>query len=226
MSPYFQRSQNELIVEALKKDGNKDGDQMKAKELRALGKDELADRLEQLDTQEKIALAQEKIATVLGDIATVAIPVVEAFGTFVGFIAESKIALTSLVGILGALAIKSIITAVAQIFGSAFTLGPLGFAIAAAGVAGLYASIGSAEQQVADGIAPPGGGPFKITDKFGATAVTAAGDGIAVSPNINKTPPSQPIVIQNNWDAFQASNGNGRRGLGGTQALQASPTFA
>ena len=79
---------------------------MNAKELRALGKDELADRLEQLDTQEKIALAQEKIATVLGDIATVAIPVVEAFGTFVGFIAESKIALTSLVGILGALAIK------------------------------------------------------------------------------------------------------------------------
>lgn len=199
---------------------------MNAKELRALGKDELADRLEQLDTQEKLALAQEKIATVLGDIASLVIPVVEAFGNFVGFIAESKFLLSSLVGILGALAIKSIITAVAQIFGSSFALGPVGFALAAAGVAGLYASIGSAEQQVADGIAPPGGGPFKITDKFGATAVTAAGDGIAVSPNINKTPPSQPIVIQNNWDAFQASNGNGRRGLGGTQALQASPTFA
>lgn len=199
---------------------------MNAKELRALGKDELADRLEQLDTQEKLALAQEKIATVLGDIASLVIPVVEAFGNFVGFIAESKFLLSSLVGILGVLAIKSIITAVAQIFGSSFALGPVGFALAAAGVAGLYASIGSAEQQVADGIAPPGGGPFKITDKFGATAVTAAGDGIAVSPNINKTPPSQPIVIQNNWDAFQASNGNGRRGLGGTQALQASPTFA
>lgn len=199
---------------------------MNAKELRALGKDELADRLEQLDTQEKLALAQEKIATVLGDIASVALPIVEAFGTLVGFIAESKIALTGLVGILGALAIKSIITAVAQIFSSSFALGPLGGALAGAGVAALYASIGSAEQQVADGIAPPGGGPFKITDKFGATAVTAAGDGIAVSPNINKTPPSQPIVIQNNWDAFQASNGNGRRGLGGTQSLQASPTFA
>jgi hypothetical protein len=199
---------------------------MNAKELRALGKDELADRLEQLSTQEKITLAQEKLATVLGDIATVALPIIEGFGALVGFIAESKIALSGLVGILGAIAIKSIINAVAQIFGSAFTLGPVGFALAAAGVAGLYAAIGSAEQQVADGIAPPGGGPFKITDKFGATAVTAAGDGIAVSPNINKTPPSQPIVIQNNWDAFQASNGNGRRGLGGTQALQASPTFA
>ena len=37
---------------------------------------------------------------------------------------------------------------------------------------------------VADGVAPPGKGPFTITDKFGATTVTAAGDGIAVSPNI------------------------------------------
>jgi hypothetical protein len=199
---------------------------MNAKELRALGKDELADRLEQLSLSEKLALAQEKLQTILGDIATVLMPVANVFGFIVKSIAESKFLLSSLVGILGALAVKSVINAVAQIFGSAFTLGPLGFGIATAAVGGLYAAIGSAEQQVADGIAPPGGGPFKITDKFGATAVTAAGDGIAVSPNINKTPQSQPIVIQNNWDAFQASNGNGRRGLGGTQSLQASPTFA
>jgi hypothetical protein len=38
---------------------------------------------------------------------------------------------------------------------------------------------------VADGVAPPGSGPFTITDKFGGTTVTAAGDGLAVSPNIN-----------------------------------------
>ena len=40
---------------------------------------------------------------------------------------------------------------------------------------------------VEDGVAPPGSGPFTITDKFGATTVTAAGDGLAVSPNINTT---------------------------------------
>ena len=199
---------------------------MNAKELRALGKDELADRLEQLSLSEKLALAQEKLQTILGDIATILMPVANVFGFIVKSIAESKFLLSSLVGVLGALAVKSVINAVAQIFGSAFTLGPAGFAIATAAVGGLFAALGSAEQQVADGIAPPGGSPFKITDKFGATAVTAAGDGIAVSPNINKTPQSQPIVIQNNWDAFQASNGNGRRGLGGTQSLQASPTFA
>ena len=42
-------------------------------------------------------------------------------------------------------------------------------------------------QMVEDGVAPPESGPFTITDKFGATAITAAGDGLAVSPNINTT---------------------------------------
>ncbi len=40
-------------------------------------------------------------------------------------------------------------------------------------------------QQVADGSAFASKGPFTITDKFGATAVTAKGDGVVVSPNIS-----------------------------------------
>jgi hypothetical protein len=36
----------------------------------------------------------------------------------------------------------------------------------------------------------------------------------------------QPIIINNTFDAFAASNGNGRKGLGGAQEMQASPTFA
>ena len=114
------------------------------------------------------------------------------------------------------------------IFAENAKAGPIiGTIAAVAGIAALAAAATAAYTYVEDGIAPPGGGPFTITDKFGATAVTAAGDGIAVSPNISKGPAqTQPIVIQNNWDAFQASNGNGRRGLGGTQSLQASPTFA
>jgi hypothetical protein len=42
------------------------------------------------------------------------------------------------------------------------------------------------KQSVADGIAPPGNGPFTITDSYGRTAITANGDGVAVSPNINQ----------------------------------------
>jgi hypothetical protein len=48
-------------------------------------------------------------------------------------------------------------------------------------------------QDVQDGTAPASKGPFTVTDRFGATAVTATGDGLAVSPNIRQasTSPSQ-----------------------------------
>lgn len=39
-------------------------------------------------------------------------------------------------------------------------------------------------QEVQDGMAPSSKGPFTVTDKFGATAVTSEGDNIVVSPNV------------------------------------------
>ena len=79
-------------------------------------------------------------------------------------------------------------------------------------------------QTVADGIAPPGNGPFTITDNFGRTAITANGDGVAVSPNINQGGgSSQPVVIQNTFSNFQSA---GPYALAETQRRQASPTFA
>jgi hypothetical protein len=70
---------------------------------------------------------------------------------------------------------------------AALTLGGSALAIVAA-----VALVGSAmaafnektKQNVQDGIAPASKGPFTITDSFGATAITAKGDGLAVSPNI------------------------------------------
>lgn len=59
--------------------------------------------------------------------------------------------------------------------------GPILLGMAAAG-AGAFALT----QLVSDGIAPPEKGPFTITDSFGATAITANGDGVAVSPNISQ----------------------------------------
>jgi len=59
----------------------------------------------------------------------------------------------------------------------------------AAGVSAISSETNKAKSEamsVKDGIAPPGKGPFTITDSFGATAITAAGDGIAVSPNIRR----------------------------------------
>lgn len=208
---------------------------MNAKQLRALGKGELADRLEQLDTQEKLALAQEKFQTMMGDLLPVVMPIVEGFGVMVEFLSENERIAKGLVGVvLGlaaaqkTLAIMSLATSTAKIFGENAKFGPVGLALSLAAIGGMIGAISATTQAVQDGIAPPDKGPFTITDRFGATAVTATGDGLAVSPNISQgsSTPVQPIVIQNNWDAFAASNGNGRRGLGGTQNLQATPTFA
>jgi hypothetical protein len=54
-----------------------------------------------------------------------------------------------------------------------------------AGTAGLLSAI-AAVQSVDDGIADSSRGPFTITDAYGKMAMTAKGDNLAVSPNINK----------------------------------------
>ena len=171
----------------------------------------------------------------MGDLLPVVMPIVEGFGAMVEFLSENERIAKGLVGVvLGlavaqkTLAIMSLATSTAKIFGENAKFGPVGLALSLAAIGGMIGAISATTQAVQDGIAPPDKGPFTITDRFGATAVTAKGDGLAVSPNISQgsSAPPQPIIIQNNWDAFAASNGNGRRGLGGTQALQASPTFA
>jgi len=73
---------------------------------------------------------------------------------------------------------------------SAATLGIgtiVALAAAGAGIAYLYNKVSEAKSQgVNDGIAPSSKGPFTITDSYGATAITAKGDGLAVSPNIRR----------------------------------------
>jgi len=53
------------------------------------------------------------------------------------------------------------------------------------------------ESRVQDGIAPPGTGPFSIMDRNGNTTITAANDGLAVSPNIKtqSAPQQSPPLI-------------------------------
>lgn len=68
----------------------------------------------------------------------------------------------------------------------AFALAPFtGGASLAAFVAG-GAALGIGAQAVMDGEAPSSKGPFTITDSYGATAVTAKGDNVVVSPNVNR----------------------------------------
>jgi len=207
---------------------------MNAEQLRAVGKGELADRLEQLDTQERLQLAQEKFQATLGDIATAFIPFMDMVSGVAAAFASMPGVMGALLGIIGTLVVAqkvlaaiSMVTAVAKIFGENAKAGPIVGTIAAlAGVAALFGAVAMSKQKVRDGIAPASKGPFTITDNYGGMATTTPGDNLQVGPKVGAKSSPTPIVIQNNWDAFAASNGNGRRGLGGTQEMQASPTFA
>lgn len=202
---------------------------MNAKQLRAQGKGELADKLEQLDAQEKMALAQEQFTAAMGDLATVLLPIIEGFGNFVKMITESKGATIALVSVMAGLAAVSVANAIASIYTSLGMIPFIGVGLAAAAVVGFMATMASSKKkakQVKDGFAPSSKGPFTITDNYGGMARTTPGDNLQVSPNVGAPAPMQPIVIKNTFDAFAASNGNGRKGLGGTQEMQASPVFA
>jgi len=206
---------------------------MNAEQLRAQGKDELADKLEQLSTQERLNLAQEKFQSVIGDLAVAMTPILDMVSGMAAAFASMPGTIGFIVGALGAmvlvqkmLAIRSMIVAVAKIFEGNAKFGPVGIGLSLAGIAALFGTIGAVTAKVKDGIAPASKGPFTITDNYGGIATTTPGDNVQVGPKVGAKSSPAPIVIQNNWDAFAASNGNGRRGLGGTQEMQASPTFA
>ena len=76
----------------------------------------------------------------------------------------------------------------------ALTLGAAAPVIIAAALAAgvVFAGLGSQFDKVGDAMIPSGGGPFAITDMggtagaFGSTVMTTRGDGIGISPNINR----------------------------------------
>ena len=145
---------------------------------------------QQLDTQQKFEASMNKVKELVVELGVKFAPIVESISSFVGKLASSKGALQGLLVAAGALATFSVVAAIARIAASfaAIPLGvgiPLGFAA----IAGLMASISAAKQatsSVEDGIADSSRGPFTITDSYGKMAMTAQGDSLAVSPNINQ----------------------------------------
>ena len=159
-------------------------------------------QIQQQSAQEKFNNAITKLQDLIGNL------VAGPLGTFIDMLsdaASSGFALKAAIVAIGSLSlartIGSLVTMAATLatsavagttLASALTLG-LGAIAIIAGVASVLSMMNSASdevkanaQEVQDGIAPSGRGPFTITDNFGATAITAAGDGLAVSPNINK----------------------------------------
>ena len=159
-------------------------------------------QIQQQSAQEKFNNAISKLQDLIGSL------VAGPLGTFIDMLANaasSGFALKSAIVAIGALSlartIGSLVTMAATLSASAVagttaasavTLG-LGAIAIVGGVASVISMMNSTSdeavarvQKTQDGIAPSSKGPFTITDKFGATAITADGDGLAVSPNINK----------------------------------------
>ena len=87
--------------------------------------------------------------------------------------------------------LNSTLQATLAIFGTivglvAFALSPFTGGLSLAAFAAAGAGLGLGAQAIMDGEAPAGRGPFTITDSYGATAVTAKGDNVVVSPNVNR----------------------------------------
>lgn len=147
--------------------------------------------LQAQSASEKFASTLEKIQGIIGDIGTVFAPILDGFALLVGLLAQSKVGAAALVGVISALAVSSLISAIANIYKTfTFIPGGAGIPLAIAASAGLLATIGSAVssiQSVQDGIAPSSNGPFTITDSYGNMAVTAKGDSIVASPNITNS---------------------------------------
>jgi len=167
---------------------------LSAEQFKAIYGEQNYEAAKQVSIQERL----EKAITKVADSLT---PVLELFASLASnagllYTAIGLIATVSLAKTIGSLVTMGLTLAAsataAGALGSAITFGLAGAVIGAA-IIGIGAAIASATktaenaQPVQDGLTGPGRGPFTITDRFGATAVTDTGDGIAVSPNIRRT---------------------------------------
>lgn len=170
-----------------------------------LGDKTLADQMTSASIQDRFNTSIEKLKEIFVTLAEPLMPVLDAFAGIlsvigavmkgVGWIFNG---LNSLGPVLGKIATTLAAAAIAAfMLGTSLTLG-VGAAVILAAAAGGIAAYNTylKPQAVSDGVASPNNGPFSITDKYGATAITATGDGLAVSPNINtqSSPQSPPMI--------------------------------
>jgi hypothetical protein len=164
-----------------------------------LGDEALADQMASASTQDKFNASIEKLKELFVTLIDPLMPILGIFGdiaALVGYIITPFTALNSalkdMAGGLGTVVGFLIAAGVAAlVLNSSLTFGiGTAIALAAAGAGIVYLKSQAKPQQVQDGTAPSSKGPFTITDKFGATAITAPGDNLAASPNLIKSPQS------------------------------------
>ena len=129
-----------------------------------VGDESLAQQLESTSIAEKFEASTARLKTMFAELAEKILPVIEtimngivtAIQWFITGLKEGNKYAYALVGILSALAVKSIVTAVASIWTGLGKMGVVGFGLAGAMTGMLYNQIAKAET-MEDGIIGPGG---------------------------------------------------------------------
>jgi len=193
-------SQNRIQQEALAKSLGISRDQLAqmalSQKFAAMSAEEFKDAYgettyEALATQsatEKFQASIAKVQEVLGNIGVILAPIIDGFAAVVGYIAESKILASALVGILAGIAVKSLVTSIASIYQSFLQI-PFGagLPLAIGATAGLLATIGSATAMYGDDIfsPPPGGNGYGKRTLFGPEGSIALNDNDTIIAGTN-----------------------------------------
>ena len=181
-----------------------------------LGDETYAQQLASASAQEKLVEITNKLkdafVSIAGPLMEIITPIVDILGPVlsgIGFVVKSIAEgfktilpiLKPIVAVLGVMYARTISIAIATAAKAAFTalgglpiVGPA-LALGAIGAASMAIKSQSKPQSVQDGIADSSKGPFTITDSFGATSITAKGDGLAVSPNIRREDRNSPTNV-------------------------------
>jgi hypothetical protein len=153
-----------------------------------IGDETLANQMASASTQDKFNASIEKLKEIFVSLVDPLMPILEIFSTIFELVGGLVKLINPLIQGFGFLVAAA--TDLLTIRGS----GASGSRMEAAAVR-LYESTTSDEtlkqEQSVQDASTTTGGPFKITNRFGATAITAAGDGVAVSPNIRQMGSSQ-----------------------------------
>jgi hypothetical protein len=137
-----------------------------AGDLRALGKDELANRLEQQTAQQALNASMENAKSALGDMLKFIDPLLQGVAGFAATLAGIKPVLVAIGALLAGLAVRSMALAIInfamaipKIFGGMAPFGPAGIAMAIGGVAAMAAAVAGASSVMgtADDMVSPGG---------------------------------------------------------------------
>ena len=219
-----------------------------------LGQEEFDRQLNSASMQDKFNASVEKLKEIFVGVMASLMPIFDVFSEIFKII--GPIVNLLMKGLMPAIKlISAVLMPILEGLQWVFTLGESGFEGTKAAWSSFGQSLGNTlqadalkaatgidiSQKVQDGIAPADKGPFTITDKYGATAITSVGDGVAVSPNMRtQSAPQQSsplidyeklgahiaqavskVTVQSNLDGINVSRGlqtpmgiTTRRGIG------------